>query len=593
MSRTALAASTLGAAVLLVAAAPGPSGGDAKRGAGLFADQCSLCHGGDGGQGPNLHGVTGRRAGIVPGFGYSAALKKSGVVWDDAHLDRYLTNPQALVPGSIMPARVDDAGQRRDLIAYLHTLAASPSKPAPVHAAAPAPPPPAAPPKKMADTVVFGDWRLDAPGVRHRVTPADLPAPFATASAGNGPQSAPRPPGRLPVAPDGVRVTAFAEGLDGPRLLRTAPNGDVFVAESGAGRVKVLRAPDGADRASSIALFAQRLRGVFGLAFYPAGPDPRWLYAAETNRIVRYPYRSGDLKARGPAEVVVAKLAASTGGHSTRDIAFSPDGRRMYVSVGSGSNVAEGMAKKSPADAQAYGRDHGAGATWGNEADRADVLAFTPEGRERRVYAAGIRNCVGLAVHPERGAVWCSTNERDGLGDNLVPDYVTSVKEGAFYGWPWWYLGDHEEPRLKGERPDLKGHITVPDVLLQPHSAALQLAFYDGRMFPQWRGHLLVAAHGSWNRALRTGYKLIDVPVGPDGRAMGGYVDVLTGFVLDPGHVWGRPVGVAEARDGAILVSDDGSDTVWRLARPDSQVAGGPPRRSRQTAGSTPQLSTK
>ena len=555
-------------AVFVAAAAPGPSGGDAKRGAGLFAEQCALCHGGEGGQGPNLHGVAGRRAGVAPGFGYSAALKKSGLVWDDAHLDRYLTNPQALVPGSLMPARVDDPGQRRDIIAYLHTLQGGPPpKPSPGRASTPGPAPTPPAPKLAGDVVVFGDWRLDAPGVRHRITVADLPAPYATTSAGNSPQTAPRPPGRLPTAPAGVRVTAFAEGLDGPRLLRTAPDGDVFVAESGAGRIKVLRAPDGADRARSIGVFAGRLHGVFGLAFYPAGPDPKWLYAAETNRVVRFPYRSGDLKARGPAEVVVPRLATSTGGHSTRDLAFSPDGRRMYVSVGSGSNVAEGMAKKRLADAQAYDRDHGLGAAWGNEADRADVLSFTPEGADRRIYAAGIRNCVGLAVQPGRGAVWCSTNERDGLGDNLVPDYVTSVKEGGFYGWPWWWMGDHEEPRLKGERPDLKGRVTTPDVLLQPHSASLQLAFYDGRMFPQWRGHVLAAEHGSWNRALRTGYKLIDVPVGPDGRATGDYVDVLTGFVLDAGHVWGRPVGVAEAHDGAVLVSDDASNTVWRLAR--------------------------
>lgn len=550
----------LGGALLALApaAAAAAAAPDARRGAALFADQCSLCHAGEGGQGPNLHGVVGRRAGTAPGFGYSAALKKAGFGWDDAHLDRYLLDPQALVPGTLMPARVEDAGGRRDIIAYLQTLGTG----APPRAPAPAPPQ-----RRAGGTVVFGDWRADAPGVRHRITVADLPVPFATPSAGNGPQRAPRPRGALPRAPRGVVVTAFAEGLQGPRALRVAPGGDVFVAESSGGRIRVLRAAKGAPRAATTGVYASGLRGVFGLAFYPAGPDPRWLYAAETNRVVRFPYRSGDLRARGAPEVVVARLAGSAGGHSTRDLAFSPDGRRLYVSVGSGSNVAEGMARKSVAEAQAFERGRGLGATWGDEQDRADVLSFTPEGRDRRVFASGIRNCVGLAVRPGSGDLWCSTNERDGLGDNLVPDYVTRVREGAFYGWPWWYMGDHEEPRLKGARPDLKGKATAPDVLLQPHSASLQLAFYTGSMFPEWRGHVLAAEHGSWNRALRTGYKLIDVPVGADGRAEGGYLDVLTGFVLDADHVWGRPVGVAQAADGAVLVSDDGSNTVWRLAR--------------------------
>ena len=558
--------SALAAAV--AGAAPAAGGGDPGRGADLFAAQCSVCHGGNGGVGPNLHGVAGRQAGSLPGFGYSAALKAAKFRWDDARLDRYLTNPQALVPGTTMPAKVGEAGQRRDLIAYLHTLQGGPPPPrAGARPAARSAKAEARTAERRGPVVVFGDWRMDAPGVRHRITLADLPAAFATDSAGNGPQHAPRPPGRLPQAPAGVKVTAFAEGLTNPRRMATAPNGDVFVAESAAGRIRVLRAKDGAPVTASQAVFAEGLDTPFGIAFYPAGPAPQWVYVGETNRVVRFPYRPGDLKARGAPQVIVAKLADTTGGHVTRDLAFSPDGRRMYVSVGSSSNIAERMDKKSPAQAAAYDKAHAPGAAWGVEANRADVLAFTPEGRDGRIYATGIRNCVGLAVQPGHGAVWCSTNERDKLGDNLVPDYITSVKEGGFYGWPWWYMGDHEDPRLKGQRPDLKGATITPDVILQPHSASLQMAFYEGAMFPEWKGSILAAEHGSWNRNLRTGYKLILAPVGRDGRAQGGYQDVLTGFVADADHVWGRPVGVTVAHDGAVLVSDDGSGTVWRLAK--------------------------
>ena len=518
-------------------AAEGPLAGEAAHGRTVFVQQCSGCHGvnAQGGLGPNLHGVTARVSGGLPGYGYSEALTKAAWRWDDAHLDRYLADPQAAIPGTAMPVKVEDAGQRRELIAYLHTLAP------PGPAAEPAPRPlPAAVAAPRGDTVVFGDYRLDAPGVRHRVTLADLPAPYATASAGNGPGRAARPPGGLPQVPAGVRVTAFAEGLQRPRALRTAPNGDVFVAEQ-SGRVTVLRAADGAGVATQRSVFAEGLTNPFGVLFYPAGPDPQWVYIAETNRVRRFPYRNGDTRARGAPQVIVPRIADTTSDHVTRDLALSPDGRRIFLSVGSSSNVADAMEKKPLAEAVAYDRVHGYGAAWGPEADRAEVVSFTPEGGDRRVYATGLRNCVGLAVQPARGALWCSTNERDELGDNLVPDYVTSVREGGFYGWPWWYMGNHEDPRLKGDRPDLAGHVITPDVLLQPHSASLQMAFYTGAMFPQWRGSILAAEHGSWNRALRTGYKLIRIPVGADGRATGGYEDVMTGFVLRPRPRLGPP----------------------------------------------------
>src|SRR5262245_59766214 len=251
------------------------------------------------------------------------------------------------------------------------------------------------------------------------------------------------------------------------------------------GRIRVLRAADGAAKPSSNDVFASGLDQPFGIAFYPSGSDPQWIYVANTGSVVRYPYRSGDLKARGKAEVIVRDLPHAGGrsvqrGHITRDIVFSRDGRQMFVSVGSASNAGEGMGKRDAAAIARWEAAHGLGSAWGNETDRAAVLVFDPDGRNRRVFASGLRNCVGLAVHPVTGDVWCSTNERDGLGDDLVPDFVTRVRGGAFYGWPWYYLGANEDPRHRGERPDLKDKITVPDVLIQAHSASMGMIIYDG-----------------------------------------------------------------------------------------------------------------
>ncbi len=420
----------------------------------------------------------------------------------------------------------------------------------------------------------FGDWHADAPGVRRRITPADLPVPYASRSSGNPPLVVARPADRVPKAPPGFRVDLFADGFDEPRVLRVAPDGDVFVADTADGRIQVLRAPDGASHAQPPATFVDGLSEPFGIAFSPPGPAPRFVYVAETNRVLRFPYRSGDLAPTGPAEVVVPRIAATTGGHTTRDLAVSPDGSRLFVSVGSASNVAEGIARRSSAEAAAFDATHGLGAAWGAEEGRADVLSYTPEGGDRQVVATGIRNCVGLAVQPGTGALWCSTNERDGLGDNLVTDYVTRVRPGAWYGWPWRYVGDREEPRLAGRRPELAGRMTEPDVLLQPHSASLGLAFYTGSSFPpDYRGDAFAAEHGSWNRTSRTGYKVIRVRL-KDGVPTGEYDDFLTGFVLDDRSVWGRPVGIAVAHDGALLVSEDGSGTIWRISSSDA-----PPRK--------------
>ena len=410
-------------------------------------------------------------------------------------------------------------------------------------------------------TAAFGDWHADRPGVRRLIRPQDLPAPDLAQSAQNVVRIV-RRTDQKPIVPNGFEVNLFASGLAGPRIIRTAPNGDIFVAESEAGRISVLRANGGeAERPS---MFAAGLTYPFGIAFYPPGPDPQWVYVGDTDAVLRFPYRNGDLAARGAAETIVPHLPV--GVHNTRDVIFSPDGKTMYVSVGSGSNVAEDMARLTGVKLQNFVASHPLGAAWGGEAGRADVLAFDPDGKNEGIFASGIRNCVGMAIAPSTNTVWCSTNERDGLGDNVPPDYITRVREGAFYGWPWYYIGANEDPRHSGERPDLKDKITIPDVLLQPHSASLGLTFYDGTQFPQqYRGNIFAAEHGSWNRSKRTGYKIIRVIV-KDGVPTGEYDDFATGFVISDSEVWGRPVGVTVDKDGALLISEDASGTIWRIS---------------------------
>lgn len=412
----------------------------------------------------------------------------------------------------------------------------------------------------LTGSAAFGDWRADKPGTVRLIRPEDLQKPGATPSVASGPHVVARPASAVPQVPDGFKIALFAEGLSGPREMRVAPNGDIFIAETGPGRIRVLRAADGEARPTANEVYAGGLNGPFGIAFYPGGNDPKWVYVANNDSVVRFPYKAGDLKASGKAATVVAELPHN-GGHSTRDIAFSPDGKRMMISVGSRSNDAEGS-DKAP---DGFIASHALGESWGSETDRADVLTFDPDGKRLGVFATGIRNCVGLAVHPKTGDLYCSTNERDGLGDNLVPDYVTRVREGAFYGWPWFYLGDHQDPRHASERADLKDKITVPDVLLQAHSASLGLTFYNGSQFPsEYSGDGFAAEHGSWNRSKRTGYKVIRIRL-KDGVPTGEYEDFVTGFVIDDSNVWGRPVGVAVAHDGALLVSEDGNGTIWRI----------------------------
>jgi glucose/arabinose dehydrogenase len=395
----------------------------------------------------------------------------------------------------------------------------------------------------------LGDWTTDAPGVRRKITVDDLARPYDTPSANNHPRIVRRPEGAWPKAPEGFEVTEFATQLTAPRVIVRAPNGDLFVAESRANRIRVLRDADSDGKPELNEVFATGLNRPFGIAFHPVGPEPKFVYVGNTDSVVRFPYKSGDTKASGDAEMIVKDIPSGDesvggGGHWTRDLEFSHDGATLYVSVGSRSNADDDN----------------------RETRRATILAFDPDGKNERVFAYGIRNPVGLATHPKTGQLWTSVNERDGLGDNLVPDYITSVREGGFYGWPWYYLGPNQDPRHEGKHPELKDKVIVPDVLLQSHMASLDLTFYDGDKFPQGYHHDGFAAeHGSWNRARRVGYKVIRVPM-RDGKATGEYEDFLVGFVTKEGNVWGRPVGVAVAKDGSLLVTDDGSGTVWRVA---------------------------
>jgi glucose/arabinose dehydrogenase len=391
----------------------------------------------------------------------------------------------------------------------------------------------------------FTSYQTESPGTFRKITVTDLPKPFATKSAGNGPTVVPRPEGAWPKTVEGFKVDLYAKDLDDPREIRKAPNGDLFVAQTSSGKVTVFRGMDGDGHPKQASTFATGLREPFGIQFYPAGDNPKWVYVANTNSVVRFPYTSGDLEATGKSETIVSELP-SGGGHITRDLAFSQDGQKLFVSVGSASNV---DAPPSP-----------------REKHRANVLQYTPDGKFVKIYASGIRNPVGLAIQPETGILWCSVNERDELGDNLVPDYVSTVKEDAFYGWPWYYMGDHQDPRHPGAHPELKGKVTVPDVLIQPHSASLQLTFYEGKQFPsEYHGQIFAAEHGSWNRATRAGYEVIRVVL-KDGKPTGEYEDFVTGFVTPDGKVWGRPVGVAVGDDGSLFVSDDGSHSIWRVS---------------------------
>ncbi len=403
----------------------------------------------------------------------------------------------------------------------------------------------AAPIKDSAPHPPFTDFRYEKPGVTRKITVKDLPQPYATDSSSNGPDLVARPDKAWPIAPAGFKVELFASGLKNPRLLRTAPNGDIFLAEMAPGRIRVFRGMTSDGKPERTEVFAEGLKHPYGIAFYPPGPEPQWIYIGSETELLRFPYHNGDVKVSGAAEHIADFPG---GGHNTRSVEFSPDGKKLFVAVGSGSNVDDPD-------------------THPGEKGRADILVCDPENCQLQVYAYGIRNAGGgIAVNPQTNELWCSVNERDALGDNLVPDYITHVEEGGFYGWPWWYMGAHQDPRHQGKHPELKDKAIVPDVLLQPHNASLELTFYQGDKFPaEYKGDIFASEHGSWNKSVRVGYEVIRVPLHGTGHATGEYQDFLTGFVLPDGHVWGRPVGMTEASDGSLLVSDDGSGSIWRV----------------------------
>jgi glucose/arabinose dehydrogenase len=422
----------------------------------------------------------------------------------------------------------------------------------------------------------FGDWHDDKPGVKRLLTTKDLPSPFDTKSAANPPVRVPMPSGSKPFVPKGFAVEMVTSGFAGPRAIRVAPNGDLFFADSMANTVRVLRVPAGSAKPSHNEVFAEGLHQPYGIGFYPPGPNPEWVYIANSNSVVRFRYRNGDLKATGEPEKVVGGIPSTH--HWTRDIVFSPDGKRMFLSVGSGSNAAEDMfpqphvasfPKPQAIDSlNTWIQTEPLGAAWDTEEGRANVLSFDPDGKDRKVIATGLRNCAGMTIQPATGRLWVVVNERDELGDNTPFEYATHIKEGSFYGWPCYYIGAHEDPQHKGARPDLKSNVTIPDVLMQAHSSPLQIVFYEGNDFPaEYKGAAFVTMHGSWNRARRTGYKVVRLLFDKDGAPTGEYEDFMTGFVISDKQVWGRPVGVAVAKDGSLFVTEDGPGvTIWRVS---------------------------
>ena len=412
----------------------------------------------------------------------------------------------------------------------------------------------------------FGGWHKDRPGVRRLLRllkPEDQP-PIGKSSS-KWAESVKRSKRAKPIAPNGFAVDLVASGLAGPCVIRVAPNGDLFVADSEANTIRVYRVASGSARPVKSETYASGLNKPFGIAFYPLGPNPEWVYVANTDGVIRFPYENGDLKASGKPEEIVEKIPSAH--HWMRDLGFSPDGKRMFLSVGSGSNVAQDMFPEPQIEGglKAWKKTKPLGAAWDTEERRADVLSFTPEGKDEKIFATGLRNCAGLTVQPATGELWCAVNERDEIGGDAPLEYATHVKEGAFYGWPWFYSGGNEDPHHKGARPDLKDKVTVPDVLIEAHSAPLQIAFYDGDSFPtEYNGDAFVTLHGSWNLRERSGNKVVRLRF-KDGKPTGEYEDFLTGFVTS-NEAWGHPVGIAVGQDGALFVTEDGSGTIWRVS---------------------------
>ena len=381
----------------------------------------------------------------------------------------------------------------------------------------------------------------DRPGQRFEVQPDSLPRPFATPSASNPPDYEAQPLDAPFRVPDGFRVNSFAAQLPHARWLAVAPDGAVFVALSAAGEVVLLRDLDADGTAEARATFAAGFQRPHGLALMGAH-----LYVVDVEAVWRLPYVPGAVAPGGPRERVTAAGALGDGGgHWTRNIAFGPDGGAFFVAIGSHGNIAE------------------------EPAPRATVQAFDGGGSGQRTFASGLRNPVGIAFHPESRDLYVVVNERDGLGDGLVPDYLTRLEDGGFYGWPYSYIGSNPQPGFADRRPELVARAIVPDLLFRAHSAPLGLAFYDGTQFPpEYRGDAFVALHGSWNAGRPTGYAVVRVPF-KSGRPLGHYETFMTGFWIkgtDTAVVRGRPAGLAVAADGSLLVADDYAGVVWRVS---------------------------
>lgn len=386
--------------------------------------------------------------------------------------------------------------------------------------------------------------RLDdpPPGTRIEVKPSDFPAPYASPNASNRSEPAEGRGSRMPRVADGFVINLFADRLTHARWLAVAANGDVFLAEPRAGHIRVLRDADGDGRAEINQVFVSGFQRPHGLAIRDGA-----LYFTDVNAVWRVPYKPGDLQASAkPQQVTAPGAFGATGGHWTRNIAFVPDGTKFYVAIGSAGNIAE------------------------EPVPRATIQEFSADGKNQRTFAAGLRNPVGIAFYPGTNDLYTVVNERDGLGDELVPDYLTRVRDGGFYGWPYSYIGSHPQPDFAQKRPDLVKQAIVPDLLFRAHTAALGLAFYTGEQFPaEYRGDAFVALHGSWNAIQPRGYQVVRVPF-KDGRPVGHYEVFMSGFWVagdTPAQVIGRPVGLAVAKDGSLLVADDSANVIWRVSR--------------------------
>ncbi|WP_341531206.1 sorbosone dehydrogenase family protein [Nostoc sp. UHCC 0302] len=380
-----------------------------------------------------------------------------------------------------------------------------------------------------------------------RINLKNLPAPFSTESASKRPEVVPIPQKPVLHVPAGFTVNVFAEDLDAPRWLALTPSGDVLVTETGQNRIRLLRDTNGdgiADVRETFASGANGLNRPFGMAF--AGDS---FFLGNTDAVLRFPYTAGKNQITGKGRKIADLPAEGYNNHWTRNVIVSPDRNKLYVSIGSGTNVDE------------------------EPLPRASVQVMNLDGSQRQTFASGLRNPVGLDFHPVTKELYTAVNERDGIGDDLVPDYLTRIKQGEFYGWPYAYLAPSNlDPRQKtndkSKRPDLVARTQTPDVLFQAHSAALGLQFYDGKTFPErYRNGAFTAFRGSWNRDRGTGYKIVFVPFDTKGRPQGYYEDFLTGFLLNPSvpTTWGRPVGLLVLPDGSLLVTEEANNRIYRI----------------------------